>query len=139
MSKTFKKVRKTVAKFDLGHKVLKGMGLPEPSGDMLYGSDKALSPAEQGQKQAAEQAKAAERQAMGEAARAAEAARGGALSQQADQERQRVLAQARDQEQAAPEGPEVELAPSTTEAAKRRKRFQTTSVGGAAGGPSIRL
>lgn len=48
--KVFKKVRKVAAKFDLGHQVGKKMGLPDPSGDFLYGGDKALSPAEQAQK-----------------------------------------------------------------------------------------
>src|SRR5690349_15014152 len=48
--KVFKKIRKVAAKFDLGHQVGKKMGLPDPSGDALYGSDKALSPAEQAQK-----------------------------------------------------------------------------------------
>lgn len=45
----FKKIRKVVAKFDLGHQVGKKMGLPDPSGDFFYGADKALSPAEQAQ------------------------------------------------------------------------------------------
>lgn len=41
------KIRKTVAKFDLGHQFGKKAGLPDPSGDLFYGSDKALSPQEQ--------------------------------------------------------------------------------------------
>lgn len=45
----FKKIKKVVAKFDLGHQVGKGLGLPDPSGDALYGSDKKLSPAEAAQ------------------------------------------------------------------------------------------
>lgn len=49
--KVFKKVRKVVAKFDLGHQLAKRMGLPDPSGDLLYGSDRALSPTEMAQKQ----------------------------------------------------------------------------------------
>lgn len=68
--KVFKKVRKVVAKFDIGHQVGKKMGLPDPSGDFFYGSDKALSPAEAAQKQqkeaqdsAAEQAALARQQA----------------------------------------------------------------------------
>lgn len=36
-----------VAKFDLGHQFGKKMGLPDPSGDLLYGSDRAKTPAEQ--------------------------------------------------------------------------------------------
>lgn len=48
----FKKLKKVVAKFDIGHKLAKQFGLPDPSGDLLYGKDKALSPAEQQEKQA---------------------------------------------------------------------------------------
>lgn len=49
-----KKVRKVVAKFDLGHQFGKKAGLPDPSGDLFYGSDKALSPQEQAAKLAKE-------------------------------------------------------------------------------------
>ena len=49
-----KKIRKTVAKFDLGHQFGKKAGLPDPSGDLFYGSDKALSPQEQAAKLAKE-------------------------------------------------------------------------------------
>lgn len=41
-----KKIRKVVAKFDLGHQFVKSIGLPDPAGDALYGDQKALSPAE---------------------------------------------------------------------------------------------
>ena len=41
-----KKIRATVAKFDLGHQFGKKLGLPDPLGDTLYGSDRALSPQE---------------------------------------------------------------------------------------------
>lgn len=47
-----KKIRKTVAKFDFGHQLVKQFGLPDPVGDALYGSDRALSPAEQAAKAA---------------------------------------------------------------------------------------
>lgn len=67
--KAFKKVRKVAAKFDLGHQVGKKLGLPDPSGDALYGSDKALSPAEQS---AADQAKLAQAQRDQEAQLAAQ-------------------------------------------------------------------
>uniref|UniRef100_A0AAU6W0F8 tRNA 5-methylaminomethyl-2-thiouridine biosynthesis bifunctional protein MnmC n=4 Tax=unclassified bacterial viruses TaxID=12333 RepID=A0AAU6W0F8_9VIRU len=59
----FKKLRKVVAKFDLGHQLGKKMGLPDPSGDLFYGSDKALSPAEQAQAQATQAQKDANTQA----------------------------------------------------------------------------
>ncbi|MCY1451123.1 hypothetical protein D9M71_679770 [compost metagenome] len=54
MGKTFKKVRKVVAKVDLAHQLVKKAGLPDPSGDLFYGSDKALSPQEQAAKLAKE-------------------------------------------------------------------------------------
>lgn len=50
-----KKIRKTVAKFDLGHQFGKKAGLPDPSGDLFYGSDRALSPQEQAAKVAKDQ------------------------------------------------------------------------------------
>lgn len=49
-----KKIRKIAAKFDLGHQFGKKAGLPDPSGDLFYGSDKALSPQEQAAKLAKE-------------------------------------------------------------------------------------
>lgn len=54
-----KKLKKAVAKFDLGHQFAKKMGLPDPSGDALYGSERAKTPAEQ----AEEAAKAGRNQA----------------------------------------------------------------------------
>lgn len=67
MSKAFKKIRKAVAKFDLGHQAVKSMGLPDPSGDLLYGDSKALTPAEQNaklQKEQMEQASKASEDAL---------------------------------------------------------------------------
>lgn len=70
----FKKIKKVVAKFDIGHQIGKKLGLPDPSGDYLYGGDKALSPAEQAQQQqmnaqreASDQANLARQQAMQQA------------------------------------------------------------------------
>lgn len=54
-----KKIRKTVAKFDLGHQFGKKLGLPDPAGDLLYGSDRALSPTEAAEKAAKDAADAA--------------------------------------------------------------------------------
>lgn len=54
-----KKIRKTVAKFDLGHQFGKKLGLPDPAGDMLYGSDRALSPTEAAEKAAKDAADSA--------------------------------------------------------------------------------
>jgi hypothetical protein len=45
-----KKIKKNLAKFDLGHQFVKKMGLPDPLGDAIYGDYKALSPAEQSAK-----------------------------------------------------------------------------------------
>lgn len=42
-----KKLKKVVAKFDLGHQFGKKMGLPDPAGDAIYGSERAKTPAEQ--------------------------------------------------------------------------------------------
>ena len=42
-----KKLKKTLVKFDLGHKFAKQAGLPDPSGDAIYGKERALTPAEQ--------------------------------------------------------------------------------------------
>lgn len=53
------KVRKTLAKYDLGHQYGKQMGLPDPSGDLFYGSDRALSPTEKAEKAAKDAAAAA--------------------------------------------------------------------------------
>lgn len=53
------KVRKTLAKYDLGHQFGKKMGLPDPSGDLFYGSDRALSPTEAAEKAAKDAAKQA--------------------------------------------------------------------------------
>ena len=53
------KVRKIVAKYDLGHQYGKQLGLPDPSGDLFYGSDRALSPTEKAEKAAKDAANAA--------------------------------------------------------------------------------
>lgn len=49
LKKAFKKITKVAAKFDIAHQIGKKMGLPDPSGDLLYGSNRALSPQEQQQ------------------------------------------------------------------------------------------
>lgn len=45
--KAFKKLQKISAMGDLGHQVVKGMGLPDPVGDIMHGDYKTKSPAEQ--------------------------------------------------------------------------------------------
>jgi hypothetical protein len=47
-----KKIKKTVAKFDLGHQFAKKLGLPDPAGDLIYGDERALSPEEKAAKAA---------------------------------------------------------------------------------------
>lgn len=42
-----KRLKKTLVKFDLGHQFGKKAGLPDPSGDLFYGSERTLTPAEQ--------------------------------------------------------------------------------------------
>lgn len=54
-----KSIKKTWAKFDLGHQFGKQLGLPDPVGDTLYGSDRALSPTEKADKAAKAAAEAA--------------------------------------------------------------------------------
>lgn len=80
----FKKIRKVAAKLDLGHQYGKQMGLPDPSGDLFYGSDKALSPAELAQKNAKAQADQ-QAEAQRQAAEQANLAR-----QQAEQQAQQM-------------------------------------------------
>ena len=46
VKKVFKKVQKVVSKFDIGHKIVKQAGLPDPFGDILYGENRTLSPTE---------------------------------------------------------------------------------------------
>lgn len=54
-----KSIKKAWAKFDLGHQFAKQFGLPDPVGDTLYGSDRALSPTEKAEKAAKDAAEAA--------------------------------------------------------------------------------
>jgi citrate lyase beta subunit len=54
-----KSIKKAWAKFDLGHQFAKQMGLPDPMGDTLYGSERALSPTEKAEKAAKAAAEAA--------------------------------------------------------------------------------
>lgn len=140
MSKVVKKVRKTLAKFDLGHQFLKKAGLPEPFGDILYGSDKALSPAEAAAKAAEEQANRQYQQAQDQAKNTIEQARGAGLSAQAAAERERILAAAKDAESTPAAAPTVEIAPSSeAPAAKRRKRFQGSTASTSPSGVSVRI
>jgi hypothetical protein len=139
-----KKIRKLVAKFDLGHQVGKKLGLPDPSGDLLYGSDKALSPAEQAQKNAMDMAKQQARQAE-EAANmqlqaANEASQQTASQIQLSQDRQNAQEQLVDASQQVTERPTVQLAADDdiAPATSTRKKFRG-QIGGKSSGASVRV
>lgn len=83
-----KKIRKTVAKFDIGHKLVKQFGLPDPAGDALYGEFKALSP----QEAAAAAAEKAEANALTGAPASAPTAVDPAAVQAREDQRKRQLA-----------------------------------------------
>lgn len=139
--KAFKSVRKVVAKFDLGHQLAKRMGLPDPSGDLLYGSDRALSPTEMAQKQQRDmldqqmnmqnqemqmQLDAANQQALQNATLQANMA-----------ERERLAQQAADAGRVASEKVTVELA--TASGSDTRKRFRGQIGGTGKSTTSIRV
>ncbi len=138
--KVFKSVRKTLSKFDLGHQMAKKMGLPEPSGDLLYGKDRALSPAEQAQKQAMDmaeqQANQAEQQMQMQLDAANLSAQQNAQLQQSMAERERLAQQAADAGKVETERATVELA--LTDPASARRKFRT-QLGGTSKAPSIRV
>lgn len=135
-----KKIRKVAAKFDLGHQVGKKMGLPDPSGDALYGKDKALSPAEQAQQNAMDmqkqQANQASQQMQMQLNQANMAAMQGAQQAQQMNDREQALGDLKDAGQMETERPTVELqdVPTTTP----RKKFRG-QIGGAGKGPSVRV
>lgn len=138
-----KKIRKLVAKFDLGHQVGKKLGLPDPSGDLFYGSDKALSPAEQAQKNAMDMAK--QQAAQAEAAAnmqlqaSNEAAQQTASQIQLSQDRQNAQEQLVDAQQQVTERPTVQLADADiAPVTSTRKKFRG-QIGGKAGGASVRV
>lgn len=140
MSKGLKKLRKVASKFDLGHKAAKQMGLPDPSGDLLYGKDKALTPAEQAQKQAKElgdqQFQQAQQQMMQQQMAAAQQAQQGAMQMQLQQDRDVALGEVQDATQVEEERPTIELA--TTDTTTPRKKFRS-QIGGTGKAPSVRV
>jgi hypothetical protein len=123
-----KKIRKVVAKFDLGHQVGKKMGLPDPSGDLFYGNDKALSPAEQAQKNALDMAKQqamqAEQAAAAQLAASNEVAQQGAQQIQLNQNREAATAQATEAAQVTTERPTVQLQSDIQPITAARKKFR---------------
>lgn len=83
-----KKIRKVVAKFDLGHKVVKQFGLPDPVGDALYGDARALSP----QEAAAAAAEKADARSTGAPASAPTAVDPAAIQAREDQRKRQLAA-----------------------------------------------
>ena len=139
-----KKIRKIAAKFDLGHQIGKKMGLPDPSGDLLYGADKALSPAEQAQKNAMDlakqQAAQAEQQMQMQIQAANQAAEQSAQMTANSAVRDKLAADLAEQQQVTTEAPTVTLADTATPAttAAKRKLFRG-QIGGTKSGPSVRV
>lgn len=142
MGKKFKKLRKVVAKFDIGHQVGKKIGLPDPSGDLFYGSDKALSPAEQAQKNALDmakqQAQQAEDQANMQLQASNEAAQQAAMQIQSTQDREAAAAMAMQAGQITQERPTVALETDIQPTTATRKKFRG-QIGGARSAASVRV
>jgi len=136
-----KKIIKKIAKFDLGHQAVKKMGLPDPAGDALYGDSKALSPAEQSQKQAADlakqQATQADQQMQQQMDLANQAAAQSALQVQSNQEREAAMNQAAEAGKLQQERPTIELA-DVAPITSTRKKFRG-QIGGTGKGPSVRV
>lgn len=136
-----KKIRKTIAKFDLGHQAVKKMGLPDPFGDILYGSDKALSPTEMAQKQATDlakqQAQQADRQMQQQMDLANQASAQSALQVQQNQDREVAMQQAAEAGKVQQERPTIELA-DVAPITSTRKKFRG-QIGGTGKGPSVRV
>lgn len=137
-----KKIRKVVAKFDLGHQVGKKLGLPDPSGDLFYGSDKALSPAEQAQKNALDMAKQqaaqAEQQATAQLLAANEAAQQGAMQVKNTQDREIAQQQVVEASQQDTTRPTIALDTDIQPVTATRKKFRG-QLGGAKSASSIRV
>jgi hypothetical protein len=58
LKKVWKKVTKVLVKGDLGYAALKSMGMSTPGGDLMYGDNKLLTPAEKNQQMQQEQMEA---------------------------------------------------------------------------------
>lgn len=142
MGKKLKKLRKVVAKFDLGHQVGKKLGLPDPSGDLFYGSDKALSPAEQAQKNALDmakqQAEQAEREATMQLQASNEAAQQSSLQIQSTASREAAAQQAAEAGKITEERPTVQIDSDIVPTTATRKKFRG-QIGGARSGASVRV
>lgn len=138
-----KKIKKTLAKFDLGHQMAKKMGLPDPSGDLIYGSEKALSPAEQAQKQgmdmARQQAQQAEQQMQMQMQAANEAAAQSAMMVQQNRDREIANEEVAAVNNALVETPTIELAGDIAPGPVNTRKKYRGQIGGATGAPSVRV
>lgn len=138
--KVFKSVRKVVSKLDLGHQLAKQMGLPDPSGDLLYGNDRALSPAERAQKQAMDMAEQQSQQADREMQMQLDSAnlqaQQNAQVMQSMAERERLAQEAADAGKVQADRVTVELATTDPTASRRKFRGQLGTSGKT---PSIRV
>lgn len=137
----FKKIRKVAAKFDLGHQYGKSMGLPDPSGDLFYGSDRALSPTEKADQLAKTQMDLQQEQANRATAEANEQARASAQAIELQNQRANITQQVNDQPAVDQSVVNVSAGASTDDASTRRKRFSSvsTNAGQGEGGPAIRI
>lgn len=139
MSKGLKKITKIAAKFDLGHQYGKAMGLPDPSGDLFYGKNKALSPAERADELAKTQNAFAEKQAAQATAEAQQQAIASTQAIQMQSDRQRADATVADLGPPVDNTPVVVDAAAPSDPAAKRKRFTSTSTNAGEGGPAIRI
>lgn len=136
-----KKIKKLVAKFDLGHQFAKKLGLPDPSGDALYGSAKALSPAELAQKNAMDMAKQqaaqAEQSAMTQLAASNVAAQQAATQIQSQSDREIAQQAVVEAGKVVTEKPTVQLDGDIQPITATRKKFRST--GGTRAAASVRV
>lgn len=139
MSKGLKKITKVVAKFDLGHQYGKSLGLPDPSGDLFYGDNKALTPAEKQDELAKSQMKQSQAQANQASLEANAQAQASAQAIQLTNDRTAAQSQADDLKPVDTAEPDIQLGGAVDSATARRKKFSTASVGAGQGGPAIRI
>jgi len=139
VSKGLKKITKIAAKFDLGNQYAKSMGLPDPVGDLLYGKNSALSPAERADELAKTQNKFAQQQADQATREAQQQAIASTQAIQLQTDRARANAAVADMGPAVDNTPVVVDAQDSGDATARRKRFTATSANAGDGGPAIRI
>jgi len=139
MGKVFKKARKVVAKFDLGHQYGKQMGLPDPSGDLFYGKDKALSPSEKADALAKTQNDLAQQQANRASQEAVMQAQAAAQALELSTSRAAVEKAVADQAPIDTSEVDIDVGAGVNDSTSRRRRFSSTSTNAGSGGPAIRI